>query len=76
MFNDVTPIIHMSESPCQMLTMFGESSPLVFQDFVSSQDRVDIYQKLINLQEELKKLQEAEQLLSSALSKRYTNVAL
>merc|ERR1711997_1444674 len=46
------------------------------QDYVNSQEQVDIYQKLVNLQEELRKLQEAEKLLSNALSRRYTNVAL
>ena len=32
---------------------------------------VDIYNKLVHLQEELRRLQEAEQLLSNALSNRY-----
>merc|ERR1712038_1548854 len=44
------------------------------QDYVNSQEQVDIYQKLVNLQEELRKLQEAEKLLSNALSRRYSNV--
>jgi hypothetical protein len=45
------------------------------QDYTNSQEQVDIYRKLVNLQEELRKLQEAEKLLSTALSRRYTNVA-
>lgn len=45
------------------------------QDYSNSQEQVDIYRKLVNLQEELRKLQEAEKLLSTALNRRYTNVA-
>ena len=47
---------------------------LLLQDLVNSQEQIDIYQKLLNLQEELRKLQEAEQLLSTALSRRYTSI--
>ena len=36
--------------------------------------QLDIYQKLSNLQVELKKLQEAEQLLSNALSTKYLDL--
>ena len=35
------------------------------------QEDVEIYQKLVSLQEELRKLQEAERLLSDALSRQY-----
>ena len=51
-------------------------SHVLFQDYVNSQEQIDIYQKLVNLQEELRKLQEAEKLLSNALSRRYSNAAL
>ena len=37
----------------------------------SPQEDVEIYQKLVSLQEELRKLQEAERLLSDALSRQY-----
>ena len=47
---------------------------LLLQDLENSQEQIDIYQKLLNLQEELRKLQEAEQLLSTALSRRYTSI--
>ena len=46
----------------------------LLQDLINSQEQIDIYQKLLNLQEELRKLQEAEQLLSTALSRRYTSI--
>ena len=36
--------------------------------------QLDIYEKLSNLQVELKKLQEAEQLLSNALSTKYLDL--
>ena len=46
----------------------------MLQEYSTDALQLDIYEKLSNLQVELKKLQDAEQLLSNALSTKYLDL--
>ena len=57
---------------CGLRNMSWSSDPL--QEYSTDALQLDIYEKLSNLQVELKKLQDAEQLLSNALSTKYLDL--
>jgi len=57
-------------------TTFFDPSPVDSKEYQASlidQEQFDVYERLVNLQEDLRKLQEAEQLLSNALASRYVS---
>jgi len=57
-------------------TTYFDPSPVDSKEYQASlidQEQFDVYERLVNLQEDLRKLQEAEQLLSKALASRYVN---